>query len=572
MGTDNKSESAFGQLGRRGLFGQMHEQLDEMLAARDQMESLLRIVVDISSDLDLDVTLHRIITAAIGLTGARYGALGVWAPDGSLDSFLFEGIEPDLQARIGHLPVGKGILGSLLNRTEPLRVDDLTQHPDAVGFPEHHPSMRAFLGVPITIRAEVYGSLYVTDDRPGRVFSESAETVARALGAAAAVAIDNAKLFARERAITRWTIASREITSALLSEERPQEQALHLVATRARWLSDAEHVIVLTPDNSDQLAEQIDTLTVSTAVGRNNCEILVGQQVPVKGSSAGDVFRTGAPLATDKFQYPIPAFTDLGERPAIVVPLRAHNNVIGVLAAARSIDQPRFDDQDLEWMSDFASHAAMALTLAHAHEQAHELTILADRERIADDLHDHVIQRLFAAGMDLQGTISRVRSPRVIERLTRTVNSLQTTIDEIRTAIFNLQLPTHIAIGFRERIQQLIAELTDDREFDTTLSTSGPMILVEPQLADHAEAVLTEAISNAVRHSGGNELTIEVIVGNELVVNITDNGRGIPAENRRHSGLANMHRRAQLADGKCEILTPATGGTRIHWTGALTNS
>jgi GAF domain-containing protein len=226
--------SAFSRLSRRALFGEMHEQLDELLAGRDQMESLLRVIVGIGGDLDLNTTLHRIIDAAIELTGSRYGALGVRGPDGMLDAFLFKGIGAELQARIGHLPVGKGVLGVLLDRAEPLRVDDLTQHPAAVGFPEHHPPMRAFLGMPIVIRSEVYGTLYVTDDRAGHVFGESDENAIRALGAAAGVAIDNARLFERERASARWITAGREITSNLLSAAAP-ERPLQMRSRSSYW-------------------------------------------------------------------------------------------------------------------------------------------------------------------------------------------------------------------------------------------------------------------------------------------------------------------------------------------------
>jgi len=564
-GADDEPGSVFSRLGQRGIFGQMHEQLDELLAGRDQMESLLRVIVGIGADLDLQTTLHRIIDAAIELTGSRYGALGVRAPDGTLDAFLFDGIDADLQARIGHLPVGKGVLGVLLDRTEPLRVDDLTQHPAAVGFPEHHPPMRAFLGMPIAIRGELFGSLYVTDDRSGHRFTEADENAMRALGAAAGVAIDNARLFERQRASARWIAAGREITSALLSADSP-ERPLHMIAEHVHRLADAEQVIVLVPSAVDQQGESVDTLTVVTAVGRHSADLPIGYQVPVEGSTSGEVFRTGTATITDKFMYLIPSFTDLGERPAIAVPLRARDDVTGVLAVARGIDQPRFTSDDLTWLVDFANHAVVAMSLAEAGEQARELTILADRERIAHDLHDHVIQRLFAAGMDLQGTVARVRSPQIIARLTRTIDELQSTITEIRTAIFHLQSAPGGVVSFRERIQATVAELTEHCDLTTTVRIRGPLSIVSTDLADHAYAVVAEAISNAVRHSGASALTVDVTADDELVVNVIDDGRGIAADNQRRSGLDNMSRRAQQLGGECEFLTPASGGTHVRWT------
>ncbi len=563
--TDDGADSVFSRLSQRGIFGQMHEQLDELLAGRDQMESLLRAIVGIGADLDLDTTLHRIIDAAIELTGSRYGALGVRATDGSLDAFLFAGIDAELQARIGHLPVGKGVLGVLLDRTEPLRVDDLTQHPAAVGFPEHHPPMRAFLGMPIAIRGEAFGSLYVTDDRPGRTFTESDENAMRALGAAAGVAIDNARLFERQRASARWLAAGREITSTLLSADSPK-RPLDMVAEHVHRLADAEQVIVLVPSTDNQPAESVDSLTVVTAVGHHSADLPIGYQVPVEGSTSGEVFRTGTAMITDRFRYLIPSFTDLGERPAIAVPLRARDNVTGVLAVARGVDKPRFTSDELTWLVDFANHAVVAMTLAEAGEQARKLTILADRERIAHDLHDHVIQRLFAAGMDLQGTVARVRSPQIIARLTRTIDELQSTITEIRTAIFHLQSASGGVASFRERIQATVAELTEHCDLITTMRLRGPLSVVSTDLADHAYAVVAEAISNAVRHSGASALTVEVTAADELVVSVIDNGRGIPADNQRHSGLENMSCRAHQLGGTCEIFTPASGGTHVRWT------
>ena len=216
----NDQESAFPRLGKRGLVQQMHRQLDELLAARDQTEKLLDVILGISSDLELDATLDRIVDAAIQLTGARYGALGVRGTDGVLASFVHQGIDAVSVEKIGHLPVGKGVLGVPLQNAPALRLDDLAEHPAAAGFPPHHPPMHAFLGVPITVRGTVFGSLYVTHDKPGLTFSESDETAARVLASAAAVAIDNAQLFERVRESARWTQASREITTALVSGSR----------------------------------------------------------------------------------------------------------------------------------------------------------------------------------------------------------------------------------------------------------------------------------------------------------------------------------------------------------------
>jgi signal transduction histidine kinase len=561
--------SAFAGLGRRGLVGRMHEQLDELLAARDQMEQLLRVIVEIGAGLDLDATLRRIIAAARELTSAPYGALAIRDSDGNLLSFVHAGLDAETAARIGHLPVGKGLLSLSLMDTPVLRMDDLTTHPASVGFPEHHPPMRAFLAVPITIRETLFGNLYLTHDDPARLFSESDEVAARALAFAAAVAIDNAQVFERERTAVKWMEASREITTALLSSTEPHRRPLHLIAESARALTGAEQAIVLVPADADVPRDEVDMLVVSAAVGVHAADVM-GQQIPVDTSTSGSAFRSGEPVITESLRYPIQAFTDVGQRPAIVMPLRAHDEVVGVLAIARGADQPPFDESYLGLVSDFATHAAMALVLASARDDARRLTILAERERIAHDLHDHVIQRLFAAGMDLQGTLARARSPEVADRLNRTLDDLQTIIEEIRTTIFQLKTPAGKNGDFRHRIGRVIADLTENRDVVTTVRMHGPMTAVDGELADHAEAVAAEAISNSLRHSGASRLTVEVSVGDMFVLDVADNGCGIPADNDRSSGLSNMKRRAEQLGGACEVTSSPEGGARVHWVAPLT--
>ncbi|KAA1250649.1 GAF domain-containing sensor histidine kinase [Mycobacterium simiae] len=548
----------------------MHAQLDELLAGRDQMEQLLRVIVEIGSDLDLDGTLRRIVLAARELTCAPYGALAVRDPDGMLISFVHAGIDAETARRIGHLPVGKGVLGLSLVEAPALRLDDLTMHPAACGFPEYHPPMRAFLGVPITIRGTVFGHLYLTHDEPGRVFAEADEFAARALAFAAGVAVDNARVFERERASVKWMEASREITTALLARTEPERHPLQLIAERARALTDAEQAIVLVPSDAELPADEVDTLVIAAAVGRYADDV-IGQRVPVDGSNTGAVFRSCQPLITEAFSHPIQAFTDAGQRPAIVMPLRADDEVAGVIAVARGPQQPPFDASYYDLVSDFASHAAIALVLASGRENTRQLTILAERERIAHDLHDHVIQRLFAAGMDLQGTLARARSPDVVARIQRTLDDLQTIVEEIRSTIFQLKTPPGQDGSFRHRIQRVVADLADNRDIVTTVHITGPMAAVDGELADHAEAVTTEAVSNALRHSGATRLTVEVNVADMLILDIIDNGCGVPTDNTRRSGLANMAHRAEQLGGSCAISSAAGGGTQVHWTAPLTD-
>lgn len=353
----DRSDSAYTWQGRRELVSRMHDQLDELVAARDQMEQLVRVIVEIGSDLDLDVTLQRVIKAAMELTGARYAALGIRAADGTLVSFVHAGIDADIARRLGDLPVGDG-----------LRVDDLNTHPATRALAGYEPRMHALLGIPITVRAANFGSLYLADDRPGRVFSNTQEGAVRAMATAAAAAIDNARLFERERESAKWTKASREITTALLSGD-PQTGPLQLIVNRALELAGAEQAILLVPREAELPVDQVDTLVVAATAGRYASEV-IGRQVPMDGSTTGGVARRGQPLITDSFQYPIEGFTDVGERSAIVMPLIADDAVLGVIAVARDPHQPAFGNDYLELVSDFARHAAIALALAAGREHA----------------------------------------------------------------------------------------------------------------------------------------------------------------------------------------------------------
>ena len=362
-----------GSASRREPVSPADEQLGELVASRDQMERLVRVIVSIGSDLNLDVTLHRVVNGAMELTGARYAALGIRASDGTLATFVHAGIDDDTARRLGELPVGEG-----------LRIDDLTAHPQAGGLGAHHPPMRALLGIPITVRAADFGNLYLADDRPGRAFSDAQEGAVRALATAAAAAIDNARLFERQRESAKWTKASREITTALLSGD-PQTSPLQLIVNRALELADAEQAILLVPGEPDSPADEAHTLVVAVTAGRYSSEV-IGRQVPIDGSTTGGVARRGLPVITDSFQYPIEGFTDVGERSAIVMPLTADDAVLGVIAVARDPQRPPFGNDYLELVSDFARHAAIALALAAGREHALNQE-LAEADTVDDALN-----------------------------------------------------------------------------------------------------------------------------------------------------------------------------------------
>ncbi len=370
----------------------MDDQADELRAARDQIEQLVQVIVEIGSDLDLDGTLHRIVKGAMTLTGARIGALGIRGGDGSPNTFVHTGIDGGTARLLGGLSVGDG-----------LRIDDLRTYAGAEGLETGASPIRALLAIPIIVRAAEFGVLYLADDRPGRVFSDSEDGTVRALGSAAAVAIDNARLFERERDTAKWTNASREITTALLSGD-PQTGPLQLIVNRALELAEAEQAILLVPSEPDLPISDVDTLVIAAAAGRYTAEV-IGKQVPIDGSTTGGVARRGIPLITDSFQYPIEGFTDVGERPAIVIPLIADEAPLGVIAVARNPQQPAFGSDYLELVSDFARHAAIALALAAGREHALNQQ-LAQADSVDDALQaaSEELRRLWRARRVLAAT------------------------------------------------------------------------------------------------------------------------------------------------------------------------
>lgn len=555
-----QADSAFVGSGQRDLMRRTHERLDELKAAHKQMEQLQRFTAEITSNRDLDATLHdatlhRVITAAMELTDAQYAALGICGHDGKPESFLCDGIDADTVRRLASLSC-----------RDVSQIDDVSalRRDAAVEF---DPALHALLVVPITLRDEVFGNLYLGDGRPGRVFTDTDEVAARVLVSAAAVAIENARLFRRENAAAQWITASREIMAALQSGGQKMKP-LQVIVDRALQLADAEQAILLVPAEAEVTVEDVDSLVVAATAGRYASQV-VGRRVPVDASTTGSVARHRTAVITDSFQYPIEGFTDVGDRSAIVIPLCLEDTVLGVLAVARSAQQPPFDEDYLGLVTDFANHAAIALALAVGREHAREVAVLADRERIAHDLHDHVIQKLFAAGLDLQGTIARTHTPEIVVRLTRTVDDLQETIEDIRATIFQLQNSVWEDDNFRQRIQNRVAELTEDRGLTVTLDISGALTNVTGELADHADAVVSEAVSNAVRHARATRLTVRICVDHRLSIDIIDDGYGIPQRNLRHSGLANLARRAEQVQGRCAITAAPGGGTWVSWAAPL---
>lgn len=551
-------KGALAQLRLRELLTEVQDRVEEIITGRDRIDGLVEAMLAVTSGLDLEVTLSTIVRTAIELVDARYGALGVRGDDHELTEFVYQGIDDETRALIGHLPEGRGVLGVLIDDPKPIRLDDIHRHPASVGFPPNHPPMRTFLGVPVRIRDEVFGNLYLTEKINGQPFSEDDEVLVEALAAAAGVAVENARLYQLSRDRQAWITATRDIGTALLGGTDPAT-VFRMVADEALKLTGADRIVVAVPD-SEAPAGEADALVVAATAGSATTvdSIPLGRAAD---DAVGAAFRDGTPHRLDRLEL------DGSGGPALVLPLRTVDTVAGVLVAVRADGARIFTSEQLDMAAAFADQAAVAWQLASSQRTVRELEILADRDRIARDLHDHVIQRLFAVGLSLQGTIPRAQSPEVRQRLGGTVDDLQAVIQEIRTAIFDLHGAQAGTTRLRQRLDEVIAQFADAPVHIGTRFV-GPLSVVEATLADHAEAVLREAISNAVRHSGASELTVVVEVADDLSIEVSDNGCGIAAE-VTESGLGNLRARASSAGGAFTVTDRPGGGTVLRWAAPL---
>ena len=542
------------------LLTQLIDQAQDVVAARDRLRGLLRANRLIIGDLALPVVLRRIAEAARDLVQARYTALGVLGPDGGLEQFIHVGVDEDRVARIGHLPEGKGLLGALIDDPHPIRLANLADDPRSAGFPEGHPQMRSFLGVPIRIRDEVYGNLYLTE-RAGGPFTAEDEELVAALAATAASAIDNARLYAEAGRRQRWLEASTEITRQLLSSEG--EPPLSVIARRLHEMADADVVAVVLP-TADQRR-----LMVEVATGEHAAQ-LTALTYPVEDTIAGVAINTGRPVligdVTQQETYTVhlAELTPVG--PMMALPLLATKRSRGAVLVARVPGRRRFNEADLDIATTFAQHAAVALELADARADQQRMMLLEDRDRIARDLHDHVIQRLFAAGLTAQSMAAGVGTDSGASRLNRVVDDLDETIRQIRTTIFELRGPlAPQSSTVRSQVVGVADEVAPALGFSPALRFTGAVdTIVADDLAADLIAVVREGLSNIARHAHASAAEVEVTATPaELTVDVTDNGVGI-GESRRSSGLANLARRAERYGGSLTL--PEHEGTHLRWT------
>jgi len=524
-------------------------------------QPLFSAMMAVTSGLELSTTLERIVRSAMNLVDARYGVLGVLGAGGDLDQFIQVGFDDELVERIGQLPTGAGLLGQLVEHPHALRLKDLKDHPASVGFPAGHPPMHSFLGVPVRVRDVVFGNIYLTEKSGGQAFTEDDELNVGTLAAMAGVAIENARLFEQMRTRERWQRAVTEMANASLSGADAGE-VLEIVANRARYLAEADVVVVCLPDSQGNLRVEIVSLADHEP---EPLHPLFGSLVP-DDCVVAQTFRTGLAMSADHLS--IEGAADI-TGPVIAIPLRTPERVLGTIALVSARAIAPFTPAALEQAEAFAAQAAVTLVLAESRSERERLAVFEDRDRIGRDLHDLVIQRLFAIGMQLEGTRRTEGMPAsAAVRIDQAVDDLDATVKEIRQTIFALHEGAESGLlrGLRSRVLAEVSAATTMLGFLPSLQFAGTVdSLVDDDIADQLVAALRESLSNVARHARASQVLVAVVVADaNVVLTVIDNGVGMP-EGGRRSGLLNLGARAEEFGGSFVIEPRPSGGTQLTW-------
>jgi signal transduction histidine kinase len=524
---------------------------------------LLETGLALAAELSLPAALQRIVELAAELTGARYGALGVLGRDGTISEFITTGVTAEQRAAIGHIPVGRGILGVLIDDATPLRLHDIAEDPRSVGFPPNHPPMHSFLGAPVTARGQVYGNLYLTEKQGGEDFDADDEQALTLLAAQAGVAIENAHLYEEAHDRAQRLEAIRAITTAILAGT-DTEGLLALVVRHARELAGADLATLALPTDEESLA-------VEAADGLLATE-LQGTVFPVEGSVTGEVIRTGkAVILADAMvdHRLVQPVVRAGVGPAVFIPLAVRGRTLGTLMVANAKGGRLLREAAIPLVETFAEQAAVAIEYGRLQGELQRLALLEDRERIAKELHDGAIQSLFAVGMGLQGSAALAASEELRSRLQDAVEEVDRVIRDLRNYIFGLRPGILADRQLDQAIQRLVEEF-QERNGVVTVAQVDPQAAAD--LASQAGDVVQlarEALSNVSRHAQAATCRVSLYraeVGR--VLEVDDDGRGFDpaAATGAGQGLRNLRERAERLHGQAEIDSIPGQGTRVRVT------
>ena len=531
----------------------------------DSPEVRLQRLVDanraIVAELSLDSLLHRIASSAQQIVRAQYAALLV-INEGRLEQFIHLGMDDPTVAAIGRLPEGLGMLRALLDDPQPIRLPMLSEDPRSSGVPSAHPPMGPFLGVPVRSASSIYGNLYLTRLVGQPEFSAEDQNLVTALAATASIAVENARLHEQSQRRQEWLRASAEISQRLLASPDEGPVLTDIVGSVRRLTrADAAAILLPAPDDPDHLVMEF--------VDGAGAQGLQGMRFPVQGSMVQQVMEDERARVLEGFEQRIEMIAELRSLPtirhAVALPLQGGGRARAAIIAVRMTDLA-FTSGDLELAEGFVSQAGLALELADARTDHHKLAMLEDRARIARDLHDHVVRKLFAAGLTLQGTATMVDDADLRRRLAGAVDNLDDTIRTIRTSIFELQEPNLPGASVRSRVMRVLGEMTPVLGFAPLLSFDGPLdTVVDELLGSEVEAVLRESLTNAAKHAGAGAVTVRLVTAaRTLTLTVSDDGVGLRPSARR-SGLSNLRFRAERRGGQLELERAPEGGLLVRW-------
>ena len=565
-----------------GLLADLRSRAQASDRAQERLGALLDAVLAVSADLDLPEVLARIVRCACELVDARYGALGVLGADGEhLAEFVTHGLTQGEQEAIGDPPQGHGALGLLILQPRPRRLRDVVTHPDYYGFQPHHPTMHSFLGVPIRIRDEVFGNLYLTEkqgnsekqdqgEKQGDAdFTADDEAILVALAAAAGIAIDNARLYERSRRLRRWLETTAEVTQLLLGG-MDEGSAMGFLATRTRELSQAQLAMVALYDEvgdlvirAVQCSEPSGTAVrpaavLGTVLNKGHWrELIAAHESVLLLTRLGD-------STIDGLSGDVRALgTADPHGPTALVPITVGDDEVGVIGVAWAADAETFVGNVVPLLAALAQEMGLTLAAARGQQDRSRLALLEDRDRIARDMHDHVIQRLFATGLSLQAAARIAESASVRGRLEEAVDDLDAAIRDIRHTIFELHRPTPFR-ELREEIADLVRVCAKTLGFSPGLTIDGSLEGLAVDLEADLIAVVREGLANVARHAQASSASVRVTSGATIQVEVADDGVGV-APTAVHSGLANLRKRAESHGGSLTVRARTPRGTALLW-------
>jgi signal transduction histidine kinase len=550
----------------------MSEHLNEL-----QLRRLIDVGRGLLSELDPDAVFAQVLETACEITGARYAALGILDADRrELDRFITRGIDAEAHRTIGDLPRGRGILGVLIDTPAPLRIAEVGKHPRSYGFPPGHPPMSTFLGVPVVVRGQAWGNLYLTEKAGGEQFNTADEESAIILAAWAAIAIDNARLYeavaARRDELeqsARRLEAARSIAVAV-GADMELDQVLELIAKRGRAHVQARSLVNLLREGAD--------LAVATSAGVT--ERAIGARVPIACSTAGEVLLAGEVLRiADVAQLRISAsqFGVVAARTALLAPLVYRGRGLGVLAAFdHGTDAVGFSEDDEATLRAFAASAATAVALAQTvqHERLrHSLDAAeAERRRWARELHDETLQGLGGLRVILSSALRRAEQPDVEELLREAVAQTEREIENLRAIITDLRPAALDELGLVPAIEALVGRVSvvEGLDIDCRIDVPGTGRRLGAELETTVYRLVQEALTNVAKHANAEHARVSVIAANgRIEVEVTDDGSGFdPQVATNGFGLAGMRERAQLSGGQLTV-TPSPSGTIVRAAFAL---